>query len=302
MKGVNHFYFLMLLLIVWRSCYSQTSIWIDDSTEYYPPHPSIGWDSLESLIIYPEVYKRAGVEQSQSIVLFISSKGKIDSVNYGKLSSVFYHPIDTTFHSIIWIPGKSKGIPVDTSITIPIHFSLYDSENAPPINIISAKKITRGHWEYLPVFIDTTIIIIPDEKPDNFNFVFKWWTYRDSLYLNTSQKLLISREGDVDTSVSFTLSNNEIDSIYKVMRQIHFLCYPKDFKPGITGIMNPSFDFSCEMIVNDFKNEISIDTGLLSNDQSFKKLKDFYWLIYGIIHNSADFKKIRKSKMIYIYE
>lgn len=302
MKGVNNLYFLLLFLIVWSSCYSQPSIWVDDSTEYFPPHPSIGWDSLESLIIYPEVYKRAGVEQSQSIVLFISSKGKIESVNYGNLYDGFYQTIDTTIHSIIWIPGKFKGIPIDTNITIPIHFNLYDSENAPPINIISAKKITRGHTEYLPVFIDTTLIQIPNDRPDNFSFIFKWWTYKDSLYLNTSEKLLKSRKGDVDTSISLTLSDIEIDSIYNVMKQIHFLCYPKDFKPGITGIMNPSFNFNCKMIVNDFNNEISIDTGLLSNDPSLKKLKDFYWMIYGIIHNSADYKKIRKPKMIYIYE
>jgi hypothetical protein len=86
------------------------------------------------------------------------------------------------------------------------------------------------------------------------------------------------------------------------MRKIHFLCYPKDYKPGITGVMDPAFDFHCKMKVNDSENEISIDTGLLSNDPSYKKLEEFYWMIYDIIHKSADYKKIRKPTRIYLYE
>ncbi len=66
--------------------------------------------------------------------------------------------------------------------------------------------------------------------------------------------------------------------------------------------MDPAFDFYCKMEVLDFENEVSINTGMLLNNPSYKKLKDFYWMIYSIIHKSSDYKKIRKPTMIYIYE
>jgi len=302
MNWINRFFFIVLILIGLNSTYSQSRVWIEDSTEYFPPQPSIGWDSLKSLIQYPEIYNRAGIEQSQSIVAFISSQGKIDSVNYRKMYQVFIQWVDSAIYSTTWLPGKFKGIPIDTSITIRIAFKLYDSENAPPINIISPRHVSRGHWEFLPVIIDTNLVQIPSVRPENFNFIFKWDIFPDSGYLDTSEKLFITKKGDVDTSVSFSLSDDELDSIYQKMREIHFLCYPKDFSPGYYGVRDPSFSYYCKIMVEDFENEISLDTGLMSNDPSYKNLKDLFSLIYKIIHKSEDYKKIRKPKYINIYE
>jgi hypothetical protein len=303
MKGVTYLNIIFFILICIKPISSQTPIWVEDSTLYSPPRPSVGWDSLESLIVYPEVYCRTGVEQSESITIFINANGVIDRINYGKLYELFRQLINSAVYSVKWIPGKYKGTPVDTSIIIPFHFNLYDSENAPPMNITSRKKVTKGHWESLPIFIDTTCVQIPDKRPEDFNFIFKWWFYVDSLCLITSENFLKSRKGDVDTSITFKLSENELDSIYRIMKQIYFLCYPKDYKPSFNGgWMDPAFDFYCKMEVLDFENEVSINTGMLLNDPSYKKLKDFYWMIYSIIHKSSDYKKIRKPTMIYIYE
>jgi hypothetical protein len=216
---------------------------------------------------------------------------------------LFIHPVDSAIYSTVWLPGKLKGVPVDTSIFIPIIFKMFDKENAPPLNIIAERYQSRGHWEYLPVFIDTTCVSIPDERPENFSFIFKWWYLdRDSLCLNTSENYLKSRYRDVDTSITFSLSEKDLDSIYRVMKQIHFLCYPRDFSPGFTGWMDPSFSYYCKMKVNDFENEISLKTGLLSDDPSYKRLKDFYSMIDKVIRQSADYQKIRKPERFYIYE
>jgi hypothetical protein len=179
---------------------------------------------------------------------------------------------------------------------------MFDKENAPPLNIIAERYQSRGHWEYLPVYIDTNLVQIPTERPKNFKFTFKWKTYPDSLYLDTSENLLVTLKGDVDTSIFFSLSESEMDTIYKKMRDIHFLCYPKDYRPGISGIMNPYFLFYCKMMANDFEKDISINTGQVSNDPSYKEMKDFLWMIYSIIRNSSDYKKIRKPTLINIYE
>ena len=188
-----HFLFILILQLVINFAFAQTRVWIEDSTEYIPPKPSIGWDSLESLIIYPEIYNRAGIEQSIVIIVFINSQGKIDSIDNGEMYQGFIQFVDSTIYSTKSVPGKFKGVTIDTSITIPITFKSYDGENAPPIYIISERKLERGHWEYLSIEIDTNLVQIPPERPENFSFIFKWWTYRDSLYLNTSDKFLKSK-------------------------------------------------------------------------------------------------------------
>jgi hypothetical protein len=160
-----YFLFLLLFLSVVNFDFAQTRVWIEDSSQYSPPYPKIGWDSLKSRIIYPEIYTEAGVEQSQTIVVYISITGEVDSIMYGKMYTGFSQPVNTAIYSTKWIPGKFKGVPIDTSITIPISFKLYDGENAPPMNIVSARKLKRGHWEYLLVFIDTTCVSVPDERP-----------------------------------------------------------------------------------------------------------------------------------------
>jgi hypothetical protein len=55
------------------------------------------------------------------------------------------------------------------------------------------------------------------------------------------------------------------------------------------------------MVVDDIENEVSLDSGWVSSDPSYKKLKDFFSMIGSIIHNSADFKKIPKPTMLNSY-
>ena len=117
-----HFLFILILQLVINFAFAQTRVWIEDSTEYIPPKPSIGWDSLESLIIYPEIYNRAGIEQSIVIIVFINSQGKIDSIDNGEMYQGFIQFVDSTIYSTKWVPGKFKGVTIDTSITIPITF------------------------------------------------------------------------------------------------------------------------------------------------------------------------------------
>jgi hypothetical protein len=300
-KYTTHFLFFIIILLFANFNSAQSQVWIEDSTNYIPPYPSIGWDSLESIINYPRITKRISIQQSATINVFIKSDGQIDSIDYRDMYPIFVQSVDSAMYSTEWIPGKLEGIAVDTSINLPINFKLYDNKNAPPLTIILERNQSRGHWEYLPVLIDTTCVSIPDERPENFSFIFKQWFYTDSLYLDTNQKFLRYIYGDVDTSLTFSLSRNALDSIYTIMQKIHFLCYPKDFRPGTTGWISHSFSYYCKMVVNDFENEISLDSGWLSNDPSYKKLREFFLMINSVIHNSVDFKKIPKPTMLNMY-
>ena len=133
--------FALTFLFVTNS-YSQ----ISDSSDFVAPRPVVGWDSLSSLISYPEIMRRAGAQGGYSMKLQIDTLGDVESIKIFEfykpekqedandpLARYLYFSIKDTK----WIPASVGEKKVAFEFTIPVLFILKPKDQSNPI-IISA--------------------------------------------------------------------------------------------------------------------------------------------------------------------
>jgi hypothetical protein len=70
--------------------------------------PVIGWDSLKSLIVFPEIPRRAGVQGNARVDVQIDSAGNVTATNV-YADTLFIRCIDDVVKKVKWYPRYSKG-------------------------------------------------------------------------------------------------------------------------------------------------------------------------------------------------
>lgn len=89
------------------------------------PEPIGGMFAIQEKIIYPEIAKRAGIEGKVFVLAFIDEKGNVSNakilkgIGAGCDESALNAVKETKF-----TPGKQRGTPVKTQVSIPIVFKL----------------------------------------------------------------------------------------------------------------------------------------------------------------------------------
>jgi len=88
------------------------------------PAPVIGWDSLKSLIKYPEVAQRSGLDGFADVSITIDSVGEINNVQIYSSQQLFDAPIREALYKTKWIPAKYQWKYINGQVSFPIHFIL----------------------------------------------------------------------------------------------------------------------------------------------------------------------------------
>jgi hypothetical protein len=87
-------------------------------------HPVVGWDSLKSLIRYPELAIRAEIEQYVYVTIDLDSSGNVRNINvFGHYNYlIFEQPIKDAINSVRWLPLVIDGNKRDAIVMLQIQF------------------------------------------------------------------------------------------------------------------------------------------------------------------------------------
>lgn len=98
--------------------------------------PEIGWDSLKSLIVYPEIARRAGVEDIARVSVEIDSLGNVTSIDFGGYG-IFSNSVKATLRKIKWIPESYNGKKRASEVVFDVQFQLQERKNFPKRRILT---------------------------------------------------------------------------------------------------------------------------------------------------------------------
>jgi hypothetical protein len=114
--------FCIFILILVTFGYSQEAL--------VEARPEIGWDSLKSLIVYPEIARRAGVEDIARVNVEIDTLGNVVSVDFGG-SGIFSSSVKSTLRKIKWIPETFHGQKRTSQVVFDVQFQIQNTKNFP---------------------------------------------------------------------------------------------------------------------------------------------------------------------------
>lgn len=86
-------------------------------------YPIGGWDSLAARIHYPEIARRAGVQECAEVRFTVDSAGAItDSIYVSGCRPIFFDSIRAAVKSTRWHAETFEGKPDNSVVSFPIHF------------------------------------------------------------------------------------------------------------------------------------------------------------------------------------
>ncbi len=97
--------------------------------------PEIGWDSLKSLIVYPEIARRAGVEDIARVNVEIDSLGNVTAIDFGGYG-IFSNSVKSTLRKIKWVPETYKGQKRSSQVVFDVQFQIQDKKNFPKRRVL----------------------------------------------------------------------------------------------------------------------------------------------------------------------
>lgn len=122
--------FCALLLIVSYS-HSQTGV--------IEARPEIGWDSLKTLFVYPEIARRSGVEDLARVSVDIDSTGKVTSIEFGG-AGIFSDAVKSVVRSIRWIPESYNGQKRNSQVVFDVQFQFQNKKNFPKRRVLTIES------------------------------------------------------------------------------------------------------------------------------------------------------------------
>ncbi len=90
------------------------------------PMPACGWDSLKSLIGYPDLARRAEVEGHAVAIVGVFSNGEIRGISIETDKEIFREPIEKAIHKTKWNPGTHRGYTTEAQVKFSIDFYIRD--------------------------------------------------------------------------------------------------------------------------------------------------------------------------------
>ncbi len=123
--------FVIVILLYSHLCLSQINS---------GPSPTIGWDSLKTLLKYPELARRAGLEGKAIVTVIVNSKGDFMGLNVSSESQIFADLIKHVLPDIKWNPAMKNGQAVQSTMTFPVNFILNEQYEGPCL-------IIKGQWK-----------------------------------------------------------------------------------------------------------------------------------------------------------
>ena len=97
--------------------------------------PAAGWDSLKSMITYPEIARRAGVQGYVNVSVELSETGTVESVSISGYG-IFNSNVEEIVKKMKWIPDMRNGKPVKTTVVFELQFQLKNYQDMPKKRIM----------------------------------------------------------------------------------------------------------------------------------------------------------------------
>ena len=137
----NHILILFLIMVSIESSVAQLGIRGEIT-------PVIGWDSLKSLVQYPEIFKRAGVQGYAEVEVQYDTSG--NSTNVIVVSNeLFRASIVEAIKKVKWNPEVFESKRLAGSICFEIQFQLRPLESMPKRKVLIIETdYLRPHIEY----------------------------------------------------------------------------------------------------------------------------------------------------------
>ncbi len=121
----------ILMLIVTVSAFSQ-----NNNNE---ARPAIGWDSLKTLFVYPEIARRAGVEEAARVSVTLDSTGHVTDVEFAG-AGIFSETVKSVVRSVQWIPESYNGKNRMSEIVFDVQFQLKDKKAFPKRRVLTIES------------------------------------------------------------------------------------------------------------------------------------------------------------------
>lgn len=151
----------------------------------------------------------------------------------------------------------------------------------------------------LLIFILTACIInklhknrLPEKKPSDFDFVLNYGINAEN-QLDT-QNGTYTKDMIKDPSVTTTLklTDEEMNEIYVLMKDINLLNYPDNFSPKSNIYRTPFKTYSIKIIANSKEKNIYLKDENVSNTIEAVKLRNLFKKIHEIISVKEEYKKL----------
>ncbi len=117
---------LLFFVAISSTCFPQQKE--NESLDYVPPTPTIGWDSIRSLIRYPEILRRAAFEGAAEIYVEVDSTGRADTIAVRANSPLFAKSVRDALSRTTWIPARLGQRTVNALTTRSVHFYVKEHE------------------------------------------------------------------------------------------------------------------------------------------------------------------------------
>ncbi len=117
--------------------------------------------------------------------------------------------------------------------------------------------------------------IYESSMPEDFNFVAK--IEDESFILNTYEdKLTKTIDWDVDTTITYYLSEKDKKSIYQIMKNIDIHRYPSNYAPISVVSISPSFSYYIKFTLNEVDYTINWVEHTESTCKDAKELRSLF--------------------------
>ena len=127
MKTQNLIFLVLLIVSIGTA---QTPPMVTDAAR-----PAAGWDSLKSMITYPEIARRAGVQGYVNVSGELSETGTVESVSISGYG-IFNSNVEEIVKKMKWIPDMRNGKPVKTTVVFELQFQLKNYQDMPKKRIM----------------------------------------------------------------------------------------------------------------------------------------------------------------------
>lgn len=137
---------------------------------------------------------------------------------------------------------------------------------------------------------------LPEKKPSDFNFILNYGVNAKN-QLDT-QKGIYTKDMVTVPSVTTTLklSDEEMNEIYKVMKNINILSYPDNYSPKSNIWQTPFQTYIIKVIVNGKEKNIYWKDESVSQSKEAVNLRNLFKRIHEIVSAKEEYKKLPKPQ------
>ncbi len=131
---------MKLFFTVFFCCSALT---VAQSSTVVEAHPAVSWDSLRSLMVYPEIARRAGVEDIARVKVDVDANGNVTNVEFAGYG-IFSESVKSAIYKVRWIPETQNGTAKTSQIVFDVQFQLKDIKNFPKRRVLTVEADALG--------------------------------------------------------------------------------------------------------------------------------------------------------------